>query len=239
MAIRFNVSLPKGIVGMIHASFQIRAETQAFTLVELLTVVAIITILAALLFPVLGAARHRAQDPVALADLRQAGMALLMYMDGEGDRAPPVWSAARAAIPAASACDPRDFWPEACSLRRETPMIGSFAYVRAVGPFRPEDGPDSDSLTVQQLEDERRRVPLLIDVFAASNRFRPFTLNDLDPRPARCGPNLVDCPSPTVCWGSASTARPDSCNRRPAPIPVALTRRPSPAFSFLTDFRLP
>ncbi|CAN5586041.1 hypothetical protein BH11ARM2_BH11ARM2_21660 [soil metagenome] len=178
-----------------------QTKCQAFTLIELLAVIAIIAVLAALLFPMLGAARHRAQDPVALANLRQAGMALLMYMDGEGDRAPPVWSAARSVVPAASACDPRDFWPEACSLGRETPMIGSFAYVRAVVPYRPEDGPDTGSMAVQQLEDEQRRVPLLIDVFAAQNRFLPFTLNDLDPRPARCGPNLVDCPMPDRMLG--------------------------------------
>src|ERR1044071_1575229 len=50
-----------------------------FTLIELLVVMAIISILAALLFPVFAQARAAARSIVCVSNLRQAGMAFAMY----------------------------------------------------------------------------------------------------------------------------------------------------------------
>ncbi len=56
-----------------------------FTLIELLTVVAIIAILIALLLPVLGRARELARRTVCLSNTRQVGLGLMLYAeDHEG-----------------------------------------------------------------------------------------------------------------------------------------------------------
>ena len=62
---------------------------KAFTLVELLVVIAVIAVLVAILVPCLAKAREQAKVVVANAELAQIALALEMYMEAENGKCPP------------------------------------------------------------------------------------------------------------------------------------------------------
>lgn len=59
-----------------------------FTLIELLVVIAIIAILAAILFPVFAQARAKARQTACLSNMKQLGVALMMYAQDYDERLP-------------------------------------------------------------------------------------------------------------------------------------------------------
>jgi len=61
-------------------------KRQAFTLIELLVVIAIIAILAAILFPVFARAREKARQASCQSNLKQIGLAFLMYAQDYDER---------------------------------------------------------------------------------------------------------------------------------------------------------
>jgi len=71
----------------------------AFTLVELLAVVAIVLVMLALLFPVYSKLRAASQDLQCVSHLRQIGMAIPMYAaDHDGDLPGPLFGSTTATI---------------------------------------------------------------------------------------------------------------------------------------------
>jgi len=64
-------------------------DRRAFTLVEVLVVVAIIAVLASILFPVLSRARAKARQTACSSNMRQVGLALAMYADDHDGLLPP------------------------------------------------------------------------------------------------------------------------------------------------------
>lgn len=61
---------------------------RAFTLIELLVVVAIVAVLAAVLFPVFAQAREKARQTACVSNLRQIGTAFALYVSDYDERMP-------------------------------------------------------------------------------------------------------------------------------------------------------
>lgn len=103
----------------------------AFTLIELIVVVGVIVLLAALLVPALNAAREKARSARCLSNLRQIGVGLNLYADQWSDRYPYT----AGTIPWGSV-DPHDGtpgWMEALA-----------PYVRNIRVYRCPSDPDSE-----------------------------------------------------------------------------------------------
>jgi prepilin-type N-terminal cleavage/methylation domain-containing protein/prepilin-type processing-associated H-X9-DG protein len=66
----------------------VAAHRSGFTLIELLVVIAIIAILAAILFPVFAQAREKARAITCASNMKQIGLALLMYVQDYDEKYP-------------------------------------------------------------------------------------------------------------------------------------------------------
>ena len=69
-----------------------RWQRRAFTLVELLVVIAVIALLASILFPVLNRAREQSLRVVCLSNINQGSRAIFLYANDNGERCVPVES---------------------------------------------------------------------------------------------------------------------------------------------------
>jgi prepilin-type N-terminal cleavage/methylation domain-containing protein/prepilin-type processing-associated H-X9-DG protein len=65
-----------------------RVNEKGFTLIELLVVVAIISLLAAILFPVFARARENARRASCMSNMKQLGLAFMMYTQDYDDQLP-------------------------------------------------------------------------------------------------------------------------------------------------------
>src|ERR1017187_6058243 len=66
-------------------------DKNGFTLIELLVVIAIIAILAAILLPVLGAAKARARTIQCVNNMKQLTLCWIIYANDNNDQLVPNW----------------------------------------------------------------------------------------------------------------------------------------------------
>ena len=113
---------------------------KAFTLIELLTVTAILAILAAILFPIFVSAKKRAKEAVTISNLRQCSTSIIMYCDDyDGLRSMPSYENAKTILVKAPTCDSLEYWRTSCEQNWGEPLIGSYGYVRGVQDFVTKD----------------------------------------------------------------------------------------------------
>lgn len=126
-----------------------------FTLAELLAVVAILTVLAGLLFPVLSRARSAATKAPCSSNLHQLALAYQMYAEDTDGNGPPLLSPLKQADILLCPHDPhREAGGEWCQMTEQIgikPCADRTSYGYLFGPLGPLEG-QTPSATYQEEE---------------------------------------------------------------------------------------
>lgn len=141
----------------------------AFTLVELMVVIAITAILAAIIFPVIVKAKDRGHHAEAISNMRQA-MATIHLYASENDDYMPTYRYLQKNADLTIWHDARDDW-QIPKNERTGPLIGSFAY----SPSLVSNSPDFDFDTWEDFSmssPKWDKFPVLLNIFPATKRPR-------------------------------------------------------------------
>jgi prepilin-type N-terminal cleavage/methylation domain-containing protein len=178
----------------------------AFTLIELLVVIAIIAILAALLLPALARAKAQAKQTACLSNMRQIGLALIMYEGDNGILPPNAVSVEDFMNPAAPG------WSNNClyaisfylqgNLRQSTMVYMCPSATLGVGDFA-QYNPTTNSGTSYMpngvvMERKLSDVPMPSAVVFMQESLYLVSYSSL--RPGEFGPEYGICPGQYTYW---------------------------------------
>jgi prepilin-type N-terminal cleavage/methylation domain-containing protein/prepilin-type processing-associated H-X9-DG protein len=112
-----------------------RHHKRGFTLIELLVVISIIAILAAMLLPALAKAKEKGNRTVCLSNLRQWGLAQIMYSDDNNGRLPKtkIPNGTPGAAPGYFEDNPT--WIDLFNFYYQSPSQGNDAWFNALPPY--------------------------------------------------------------------------------------------------------
>jgi prepilin-type N-terminal cleavage/methylation domain-containing protein len=148
----------------------------AFTLVELLVVLAIVGVLAGLLLPALARARESGRATACLSNLRQIGIALQVYTQDHDNRMPTAFDAGLPGTPAATNGPTLD---QVLSNHLSAPRLflcpsdDQELFARTGSSYSWNsllNGQDADHLRLFNLPAEHNRIPLVFDKEAFHRR---------------------------------------------------------------------
>jgi len=142
----------------------------AFTLVELLVVLAIIGVLAALLLPTLGRAKETARATVCLSNLHQVGIALQLYVSENNNKLPVMRDVSTDPAVAATNTFPAIHKVLAASLGNlnvlRCPSDAADYFARTGASYSWNsllNGEDADHLVVFTLHFDPHEIPVVFD----------------------------------------------------------------------------
>ncbi len=162
-------------------------RNKAFTFTEILVVLAIVALLASILFPALARAKLGAKQTQSISNLKQCAVAMALYMNGAEIADLPSYETAKGILSAAPTCDGNDYLRESCSQPTKAPLIGSYAYIRGVDErdARWTSEEEWKSLVSQELPDPY----LFVSVYYGEKQVVPFDFDEQSPclRDLSCG----------------------------------------------------